>query len=256
MRDSRAVRRAVLLVAIAAAASAPLGWWASDRLEANDAFCTSCHLANGTPLHQSNAADFAALPAASLAVAHAVAGNDARADGAFRCIDCHGGTGLAGRARVKALSLRDGLIYLTGRFDEPHGMAWPLRDEDCRKCHTEFASASAASESWEPPAFHALPVHNRALGVSCVTCHLAHERAIRVRCVCPSAARVQRDRLSGGHPGLRDGRRAVLRELPLLRERGDVVERWARARAEGARGEQARGADSRRRGRLRVAVDG
>ncbi len=170
------MRRALLTASIAAVVSAPFGWWATDRLEQNDAFCTSCHLASGTRLHADNAADFAARPAVSLVVAHAAAGNDAHADGAFRCIDCHGGTGFAGRARVKALSLRDGLIYLTGRFEEPHGMSWPLRDEDCRGCHGEFASASAASESWDSPAFHALPVHNRELGVACVACHLAHER--------------------------------------------------------------------------------
>jgi len=170
------VRRAVLPLLALAAITAPLGWWGTDRLEENDAFCSSCHLPDGSPLHAENAADFAARPAVSLAVAHAAAGNDARADGAFRCIDCHGGTGLAGRARVKLLSLRDGLVYLSGRFDEPHGMTWPLRDEDCRKCHADFASASDGRESWETPPFHALSVHNRELGVTCVTCHLAHER--------------------------------------------------------------------------------
>jgi hypothetical protein len=170
------VSRSFLVVAALAAVAAPLGWWGTDRLEENDAFCSSCHLASGTPLHADNAADFRARPAASLAVAHAAAGNRTRADGAFRCIDCHGGTGLAGRARVKLLSLRDGLIYATGRFDEPHGMAWPLRDQDCRRCHADFESASSASESGGTPAFHALPVHNRELGVTCVTCHLAHER--------------------------------------------------------------------------------
>ncbi|HEY8120241.1 MAG TPA: hypothetical protein VII78_02900 [Myxococcota bacterium] len=170
------MRRAVLIASLAAGIAAPLGWWTTDRLEENDAFCSSCHLASGEPLHAANAADFRARPALSLAVAHAVAGNAARADRAFRCIDCHGGTGPAGRARVKLLSLRDGVVYLTGRFEEPRGMRWPLQDADCRKCHTELASASAAAESWETPAFHALPVHNRELGVACVTCHLAHER--------------------------------------------------------------------------------
>jgi hypothetical protein len=170
------VPRAFFIAAALAAVAAPLGWWGTDRLEENDSFCTSCHLASGTPLHRDNAADFTAGRAVSLAVAHAVAGNDARADGAFRCIDCHGGTGFAGRARVKLLSLRDSLVYLTGRFDEPRGMAWPLRDDDCRKCHAELAKASAAAESWEPPAFHALAVHNRELGVPCVGCHAAHER--------------------------------------------------------------------------------
>ena len=174
MRQSRAVGRALVAAAALAALAAPFGWWASDRLEQNDAFCTSCHLPSGAPLHEDNAGDFVARPAVSLAVAHAAAGNDARRDGAFRCIDCHGGTGFAGRARVKALSLRDAAIYLTGDFAEPEGMNWPLRDADCRKCHARFAGGPA--ESWEAPKFHALSVHNRELGVSCVTCHLAHER--------------------------------------------------------------------------------
>ena len=135
------MRPALVLTAFALIA-APLGWWGSDRVEENDAFCTSCHLPNGTALHADNAADFAAQPAVSLAVAHAVAGNERRADGRFRCIDCHGGTGFAGRARVKLLSLRDAALYVSGRFEEPHGMAWPLRDDDCRKCHAAFASAN------------------------------------------------------------------------------------------------------------------
>jgi Cytochrome c3 len=176
VRQSRAVPRSFLIAAALAALAAPLGWWGTDRLEENDAFCTSCHLASGAPLHRDNASDFAARPPLSLAAAHAQAGNDGRADGALRCIDCHGGTGVTGRARVKLLSLRDGLVYLSGRFDEPHGMTWPLRDDDCRKCHAEFASAAAAPESWESPAFHALAVHNRELGVGCVACHAAHER--------------------------------------------------------------------------------
>jgi hypothetical protein len=167
------VRRALFASAALAAIAAPIGWWGSDRIEENDAFCSSCHLPSGAPLHEENAADFAARPAVSLAVAHAVAGNEARADGAFRCIDCHGGTGFLGRARVKALSVRDAAIYLLGEFEEPHGMAWPLRDDDCRKCHAEFA---ASPVDVDPPRFHALSVHNRELGVSCVTCHLAHER--------------------------------------------------------------------------------
>jgi hypothetical protein len=171
------VRRAFLVSAASAAIAAPLGWWGSDRLEENDALCTACHLPSGTPLHAENATDFAARPAVSLAVAHALAGNQARADGAFRCIDCHGGTGFAGRARVKALSLRDAAVYLLGEVEEPHGMSWPLRDDDCRKCHAQFAAPVHAFEAGSASQrFHALSVHNRELGVSCVTCHLTHER--------------------------------------------------------------------------------
>jgi len=173
--QDREVRRALVVITLAVAA-VPLGWYASDRVEENDAFCTSCHLPSGATLHEENARDFAAQPTVSLAAAHAVAGNEARLDGAFRCIDCHGGTGLAGRARVKLLSLRDAAIYLMGDFDEPHGMTWPLREEDCRSCHLEFAREGVASEAWEAAPFHSLAVHNRELGVNCVECHGAHER--------------------------------------------------------------------------------
>ena len=170
------MRRAIVIAAISSALAAPLAWWGTDRLEESDSFCSACHLPSGAPLHEANVADFRARPAVSLAVAHAVAGNEARDDGAFRCIDCHGGTGFAGRARVKLLSARDALVYVSRRFAEPEGMRWPLRDDDCRRCHGTFASAASAPNEWETPAFHQLPVHNRELGVGCVECHLAHPR--------------------------------------------------------------------------------
>jgi hypothetical protein len=170
------VRRAPLIALALALLAAPAGWWASDRLEANDAFCTSCHLPSGAPLHARKLADFGARPAATLAAAHAAAGRPAHG-GAFRCIDCHGGTGFAGRARVKALTLRDGALYVAARFGEPRTMDWPLEDADCRKCHVEFPAAPAASTEGGAtrPGFHTLAIHNRELGVRCVTCHAAHE---------------------------------------------------------------------------------
>ena len=170
------MRRTLLIAAITSALAAPLAWWGTDRLEENDAFCGACHLPSGAPLHERNSGDFRARPAVSLAVAHAVAGNQARKDGAFRCIDCHGGTGLAGRARVKLLSARDALVYVSRHFEEPRGMRWPLRDDDCRRCHATFASAASAANEWEAPAFHQVIVHNRELGVACVECHQAHPR--------------------------------------------------------------------------------
>lgn len=159
--------------AIAAGAlGGPLGWAVTDRLEQDDRFCIACHLEPDVPLHIDNFEDFRDRPAVSLAVAHAAAGNDAHDDGAFRCIDCHGGTGLTGRARVKLLSAKDAFWYAVGRFEEPDGMRWPLRDADCTWCHASFEERADAAN----PAFHALPVHNVELGVGCVECHLSHER--------------------------------------------------------------------------------
>jgi len=163
----------VLAVAGLALCAAPLGWWVSDRLEQNNDFCNSCHLASGVPLHRELRRDFDAERPASLAGLHGAAGNDARADAAFRCIDCHGGHSLVGRARVKVLAAKDAFWYAVGRFDEPDGMRWPLWDEDCAKCHAEFDERPAAA--WQSPRFHELAVHNVDLGVDCVACHLAHE---------------------------------------------------------------------------------
>lgn len=146
-----------------------MGWLVSDRLEANNDFCNSCHLAPGRPLHADVRRDFDAAPAASLAGVHAKAGDE----GGFRCIDCHGGTGFVGRVRVKTLAAKDAFWYAVGRFDEPDHMRWPLWDEDCSKCHAAFDTSDV--EAWQSPRFHQLPVHNTALGVACVECHRVHD---------------------------------------------------------------------------------
>lgn len=142
-------------------------------MEAENDFCVSCHLDEATPLHDGLKRDFDQWPARTLASKHAKASLQ-REHPMFRCIDCHGGTSLLGRVRVKALAAKDALVYLTGRFDEPKRMRFPLWDEDCRKCHTTYAAGMGESEGATP--FHALAVHNAKLGVGCVECHEAHER--------------------------------------------------------------------------------
>lgn len=149
----------------------PAGWMLSDRLEQENDFCNACHLTPATPLHERIRQDFDAQPSRNLAAAHALAGSEHRDDRSFRCIDCHGGTGPLGRARVKALAAKDAFWYVVGDFEEPESMRWPLRDEDCTKCHAEFSPAPGAGA--QP--FHAVPVHNGRFEVRCVACHTAHE---------------------------------------------------------------------------------
>jgi hypothetical protein len=165
-----------VLVAAAGLVGAPAGWLATDRLERNNDFCNACHLAPSRPLHSEIRESFDGRPAASLAAAHAAAGVRGREDPRFRCIDCHGGSGPLGRARVKALAAKDALFYAVGRFDEPRAMRFPLWDSDCVKCHARFDESlrRAPSDAGAPP-FHALPVHNSSLGLACVECHTAHE---------------------------------------------------------------------------------
>lgn len=160
------------MIAALALVAAPLAWWTTDRLESDDDFCNSCHLPNGTPLHREIRADFDERPPASLAARHAEwLPSEGSGSPAVRCIDCHGGVGPLGRARIKLLSLKDTVLYLTGQFHEPDEMSWPLWDADCRQCHPHF---EPKGEGFDGVAFHDMPVHNVDLGIDCVDCHSAH----------------------------------------------------------------------------------
>jgi hypothetical protein len=165
--------RALAAVALLGA-TAPAGWLVTDRLERENDFCNACHVQPDVPLHAAIRRDFDAAPPASLAGVHGAAHVEGREDPAFRCIDCHGGASLPGRARVKVLAALDGFWYLTGRFEEPDHMAWPLWDEDCGKCHAASGfDTSVATEQRSQP-FHSFPVHNVDLAVRCVECHAVH----------------------------------------------------------------------------------
>ncbi len=168
-KGARTLRRGLVLAVVAGVVAGPTGWLVTDHLEQDDDFCNACHLSSGTPLHIQVREDYDAADPVALASVHGAALHEGRD---FRCIDCHGGVSLLGRARVKALAGYDALVYLTGRFEEPHGMAWPLWDEDCSQCHASFDESEG--EPWNPR-FHELAVHNTALGVGCVECHLSHE---------------------------------------------------------------------------------
>ncbi len=166
----------MLVAAAAAVVGAPGGWVLTDHLEQDNDFCNACHLSPGVPLHVDVRRDFDASAPASLAAGHAAAGNQAHADAAFRCIDCHGGVSFPGRLRVKVLAAKDAFWWVVGSFEEPDGMRWPLWDEDCAQCHDAFDESEV--ESWESPRFHQLPVHNVDLGVACVECHISHEAGV------------------------------------------------------------------------------
>ncbi len=154
----------------------PVAWRVTDTLEADDDFCNSCHLPDGPPLHRRIRQAFDSRPPIDLAARHASArkGGPSVSPG-FRCIDCHGGVGLVGRARVKVLSAIDGVLYLAGRFEEPETMSWPLEDADCRRCHPNFARKG---DGFDGEAFHDRLGHNTRFSVPCVDCHSAHDRDV------------------------------------------------------------------------------
>lgn len=162
---------AIMVLAAVASAS---GWFVTDALEANNDFCNACHLPGGAVLHGEIREGFDAQPNHNLAGVHGTAQLDRNGQSrTFRCIDCHGGVGFVGRAKVKVLAAKDVLVWLTGDFDEPDHMQYPLNEADCRQCHESFAKQD--TPDFGPVLFHSLAVHNADLGVNCVECHTVHE---------------------------------------------------------------------------------
>ena len=153
--------------------------------ERDNRFCVSCHL------HEAKFGRLVGAPVTDLAGFHHAK------DGRLGCIACHGGADPMMRVRVWSLAAFDTVKFLVGTYEEPTRMRLPLRDVDCRQCHTPILKESAAvavpatrstpeaagaeaSYMMEAPtgpgariSFHAFREHE-AVNVRCVACHTAH----------------------------------------------------------------------------------
>jgi predicted CXXCH cytochrome family protein len=152
--------------------------------ERNDRFCVACHL------HDEKFKRLTASSASDLAALH----YHKKAE--VGCIACHGGADLDMRLRVWTVAGIDTLRFLVGRYSEPDHMRLPLRDAECRQCHTPILkppaapkaseatraveptehssfTAEAASEGRAGTSYHAIREHD-TVKVTCVTCHVSH----------------------------------------------------------------------------------
>lgn len=139
--------------------------------ERDNNFCVSCHLPDQPgPLHGDKFRRFVARPAVDLTAVH-------QAKAQTKCIDCHGGVGVAARARVLGIAAWDTLRYLAGHYQEPEAMRLPLRDADCRWCHTDMDKrVTQAGE--EEQAYHKIFAH-LTVNLRCVQCHVSHTEGLR-----------------------------------------------------------------------------
>ncbi len=132
----------------------------SIHLENNDHFCASCHTEP-----ESTYVTRAAQPAVDLASAHA-----AKHVG---CIQCHSGSGPAGRLDAVMLGARDLTAYLRHHYPQPAVLTHPISDSHCLKCHADVLRDRSFNNH-----FHVLlpQWQNVAPGsaASCVSCHTAH----------------------------------------------------------------------------------
>jgi len=152
--------------------------------ERDDRFCVACHL------HDEKFERLIASSAADLAGLH----HNKKAE--VGCIACHGGADLGMRLRVWTVAGVDTLKFLVGRYREPDHMRLPLRDVECRQCHTPILkpatarkaseatrgvdpsehstfAAEAVSEGRGGTSYHAIREHD-TVEVKCITCHVSH----------------------------------------------------------------------------------
>ncbi len=136
--------------------------------ERDNRFCISCHL------HEEKFTRFLAPASVDLAGAH-------HAKKTVRCIDCHGGADLGMRLRVWAAASVDTVKFFAGHYQEPTGMRLPLRDKECRQCHTPILKSAPflapeqeeATEGRTGDSYHAIRDHD-TVRIACVRCHTSH----------------------------------------------------------------------------------
>jgi predicted CXXCH cytochrome family protein len=154
--------------------------------ERDNRFCVSCHL------HDEKFLRLTSSPPTDLAGVHQAKKAD------LGCIACHGGADPIMRAKVWTVAGIDTLRFLAGTYREPTQMRLPLRDAECRPCHTPILAGSASSNQGAPAtsakptdaadesavaeaategrggtSYHAIREH-QMVPIACVRCHTAH----------------------------------------------------------------------------------
>lgn len=171
MKNKLLVLAAVIAVFFVVAAA---GFGYGYTRENDDAFCASCHTEpESTYFDRSTAAD-----AVDLASFHH--GEETR------CIDCHSGKGLTGRANAMLLGARDWIVFQSGSYDQPAQTTHPEDNDSCTKCHSFSFWGGEAGEgpSLDGQRGHDGHYHSGRLLITwrvrggpengCSSCHPAH----------------------------------------------------------------------------------
>jgi len=136
--------------------------WVSHQ-ERDNRFCASCHT-------QPEVEYVARYARAEQAPADDLAAWHHRRD-RVRCIDCHVGEGVTGRAVVVAFAGWNAFKHFTGGATQPAKIVAPLQNEACRKCHLAALQKPGFANHMHNTYFdpRATPPFLR-----CTDCHLAH----------------------------------------------------------------------------------
>jgi hypothetical protein len=107
--------------------------------EQHDSFCISCHTEPESDYYTRFQQAVTSGQAVDLASYHHRQVYPPKSPAAqnIRCIDCHGGEGLAGRTIVVSLAAWDALKYLTRTDHQPATLVFNVQNEACIKCHDQ-----------------------------------------------------------------------------------------------------------------------
>ena len=131
------------------------------NMEEQNSFCASCHT---QPESTYYARDQAGGDPVDLAVFHNTK--------ATKCIDCHSGDGVTGRASAMMMGARNALAWFTKTAKQPAPLTFPIGDGNCLKCHSAVLNRADFNNH-----FHEfLPRWQAAdpSAASCVDCHASH----------------------------------------------------------------------------------
>ena len=133
-------------------------------LEQDSNFCASCH----TQPESSYLARFlqadATNSAPDLASFH-----HRKKD--VRCIDCHVGEGILGRATVISLAAWDAAKHYTGIARQPAVIVFPVQNEACLKCHLQDVT-KPGFDNHEHNKYYDPQLSPPS--IQCVNCHVSH----------------------------------------------------------------------------------
>jgi len=129
--------------------------------EEHDSFCASCHTQPESTYYARSQAN----NPIDLASFHTTKQT--------RCIECHSGIGVGGRASAIMLGARNALAYFTGTAKQPAPLTVPVRDDNCVKCHASVYNSNDFNNHFHNllPRWQAADPNNAA---TCVDCHASH----------------------------------------------------------------------------------
>lgn len=128
--------------------------------EEHDSFCASCHTQPESTFYSRSQSG----APVDLATAHQAK--------AVKCIDCHSGRGVTGRLGAIMLGSRNALAFFTRTAQQPAPLTWPIRDNNCIKCHEDTLTRQDFQNHFHVFLFRWQAQDPQAAG--CVDCHTAH----------------------------------------------------------------------------------